>query len=108
MLDDELLVLRKRIPESLDKRRKLSETDKAEIRNKFDGKFGSKKALAKEYGVTPFTIGRVLEPARFKERTRKSVKKWRLEHKDLAEARFDESWLKHFRRKMELSAQGLI
>lgn len=66
-----------KLPEKLDRRRKLTEEQKQEIRQKYETGFYSLKDLAKEYSVSKKTIILIVNP-KSKEKNDKRIKDhWR-------------------------------
>ena len=91
----------------LDKRRKLTDGDKEEIRNEYKTGLISINGLASKYGVSKRTIQFTLFPERL-ERNKELYKERRKDGRYYDKDKHREYMKGHRRRKKELDEQGLL
>lgn len=95
-----------RLPEQYDRRRKLTETQKKEIKTKYETGFYSLNSLANEYSVSKKTILLIVNP----ESKRKNDQRIKDHWKDYQETKEEraETIRKHRHYKNELYKSGKI
>lgn len=95
-----------KLPEKYDRRRKLTNAQKDEIRQKYESGFGSLQSLANEYGVSKKTILLIVNP-KSKEKNDKRIKEHWKDYSATPEER-NATIREHRRYKQELYKSGKI
>lgn len=95
-----------RLPEQYDRRRKLTETQKQEIKNKYSTGFYSLNALAKEYSVSKKSILLIVNPESKRKNDQRIKDHWK-DYRETKEERA-ETMREHRHYKNELYKSGKI
>jgi hypothetical protein len=95
-----------KLPEKYDRRRKLTNYQKDEIRQKYESGFGSLQSIANDYGVSKKTILLIVNP-KSKEKNDKRIKDHWKDYSSSTEER-NATMREHRRYKQELFKSGKI